>query len=244
MDDETITSLKAAFIRSQVRHLSTPLEPLTDWREQVPEAPEGGGHLSDKVVQDVVTKVNEKIKQHNRMVFSQQSQRHVAEQIETLHWNAVNVELDEAELDTSVLRRDADLTNSSMIEALPEEFDDLLIRSGERPASLDEAQTYNGLRNELLKHSQHRDALKRSLAEYQTLQKLMAPLDDPQTNVQPNLVTRDGELSKELDRTRVLLARVAKRVADVNNTTRSARANVPKQRLTDEQKLAAVLDPT
>lgn len=59
MDDETISSLKAAFIRSQVRHLSIPLEPLTDWREQVPEAPEGGGHLSDKVVQDVVTKGKE-----------------------------------------------------------------------------------------------------------------------------------------------------------------------------------------
>lgn len=54
MDDESITSLKAAFIRSQVRHLSTPLEPLTEWREQVTEAE--GGHLSDKVVQDVVTK--------------------------------------------------------------------------------------------------------------------------------------------------------------------------------------------
>ncbi len=54
MDDQSITSLKAAFIGSQVRHLSTPLEPSTEWRDQATE-PEGG-HLSDKVVQDVVAK--------------------------------------------------------------------------------------------------------------------------------------------------------------------------------------------
>ncbi|KIW16467.1 hypothetical protein PV08_06521 [Exophiala spinifera] len=241
MNDESITSLKAAFLRSQVRHLSTPLAPSTDWREDLPE-PEGG-HLSDKVVQDVVTKVNEKIKQHNRMVFSQQSQRHVAEQIETLHWNIVNAELNEAELHTSVVRRDADLTTSSTIETLPEELDDALIHP-ERPPNADEAETYNSLRSDLLNHSRRRDALKQKLARYRALQKLMAPLDDPQTNIQPNLVTRDGELGTELDRTRVLLARVSGRVADVHNTTRQPTANGMKQSLSNEQKLAALLDPT
>lgn len=177
------------------------------------------------------------------MVFSQQSQRHVAEQIETLHWNMVNVELDEAELDTSVLRRDADLTTSSTIEALPEEFDDVLIHPA-LPVNADEAETYNGLRNELFKHSQHRDALKQKLARYKALQKLMEPLDDPQTNIQPNLVTRDGALSTELDRTRVLLARVTGRVADINDTTRPPTAHILKETLNDEQKLAVLLDPT
>ena len=56
MGDSSITSIKSAFIRSQVRHLSTPLEPSTHWRDHAPEPEEG--HLSDKLIQDIVAKGN------------------------------------------------------------------------------------------------------------------------------------------------------------------------------------------
>jgi hypothetical protein len=49
-------------------------------------------------------------------------------------------------------------------------------------------------------------------AQYEHLQKLLQPLKDPMTKVQPNLITRDGELAKELGRMRVLMARVSSKM--------------------------------
>lgn len=54
MDEESITGTKAAFIRSQVRYLSAPLQPSTTWRDLAPEPAEG--QLSDKAIQDIVSK--------------------------------------------------------------------------------------------------------------------------------------------------------------------------------------------
>jgi hypothetical protein len=81
------------------------------------------------------------------------------------------------------------------------------------------------------------------LAQYKQLETLIEPLKDPQANIQPNLITRDGELVQEIDRMRMLVARVAGRV----NQTRVVQlgdqsATVPS---TDpDQKLEAVLDVT
>lgn len=55
MDDTSITALKSAFIRSQVRHLEAPLEPSTQWRDLIP-TPADEGRLSDKVINDLVAK--------------------------------------------------------------------------------------------------------------------------------------------------------------------------------------------
>ncbi|KAJ9496306.1 hypothetical protein H2202_008264 [Exophiala xenobiotica] len=250
MDDQSITSLKAAFIRSQVRHLSTPLEPSTEWQDRATE-PEGG-HLSDKVVQDVVAKdqnltcclkVNEKIKQHNRMVFSQRSQRHVAEQIETLHWNIINAESNDTELDTVIIRRDAELTDTSTIGNLPEDYDDLALHP-DHETNAKEAEMYTRLRQDLLDLSQARDALKQKMAKYKSLQRLMEPLGNPQVNIQPNLITKDGELSKELERMRVLLARVTGKVSENPNSSEFGTTDAAPQALSDTQKLAALLEPT
>ena len=40
------------------------------------------------------------------------------------------------------------------------------------------------------------------------MKELLSPLEEPKVNVQHNLVTRDGELGKELERMKILLARV------------------------------------
>lgn len=47
------------------------------------------------------------------------------------------------------------------------------------------------------------------------MQTLVKPLKEPLQNVQPNLVSRDGELARELDKMRVLLARVSGKVQKV-----------------------------
>lgn len=47
------------------------------------------------------------------------------------------------------------------------------------------------------------------------LRQLLEPFQDPQEDIQPNLVTKDGELSKELERMKVLLARVGEKMASL-----------------------------
>ena len=50
----TITELKTAFIRSQIRTLSAALEPSEDWRQYgaIPEE----GDIGDKAVEEVLVK--------------------------------------------------------------------------------------------------------------------------------------------------------------------------------------------
>jgi hypothetical protein len=45
------------------------------------------------------------------------------------------------------------------------------------------------------------------------MQRLLGPFKDPQNDIQPNLVTRDGELVQELEKMRMLAARVGGRVS-------------------------------
>jgi hypothetical protein len=50
----TVSELKSAFIRSQVRIFSESLDLPEDWRNYAPETEEGD--LSDKVIEDVLHK--------------------------------------------------------------------------------------------------------------------------------------------------------------------------------------------
>jgi hypothetical protein len=58
-------------------------------------------------------------------------------------------------------------------------------------------------------------ARRQRLAQFKRLQQLLKPFENPQENIQPNIVTRDGELGRELDRMRILMARVAGRVGEL-----------------------------
>ena len=68
----------------------------------------------------------------------------------------------------------------------------------------------------------------------------MEPLKDPQVNLQPNLVTRDGDLGKELDKMRILLARVTGRI----NEAAPPKDGGTKVSETAEQKLDKILQMT
>lgn len=241
MEDLSITGIKANFIRAQVRQLSAPLEPTLQAQDLVDD-PEDG-RFSDKAMQDIVSKVNDKIRQHNRSVYSQQSQRHVAEQIETLHWNQVGHDEDLAELDTVIIRRDANLTEAETVASLPENYADLHINPNHKPEDQD-AQEYRNSRKRLVELSRERDALRQRLAQYKQLQTMLAPLRDPQTNVQSNLVSRDGELSTELDRMRVLLARVTARVSDMGDAPHITAPESTSRPLTKQQLISHLMQTT
>lgn len=188
--------------------------------------------------------VDDKIKHHHRTVFSPQSQRHIAEQIETLYWNKATAEEARAETDTVGIRRDADLTETTTIDGLPEDYAELHLHRGYSVPDED-ASEYQELRGRLLEMSQKRDELKRRVAQYQQLQKALDPLQDPVANIQPNLVSRDGELSQELDRMRVLMARVSAGLADVVGRPVSKDLNQSStESTTNTQKLARLMERT
>lgn len=69
-------------------------------------------------------------------------------------------------------------------------------------------QEYKTLHTALSTHQQRRKALRRKLELYRHLATLLAPYAHAKEDVQPNLVTRGGELEEELDRMRVLCARI------------------------------------
>jgi uncharacterized coiled-coil DUF342 family protein len=236
MDDATITSLKTAFIRTQVRRLETPLE-----TPDLPPSTTTTPPLSAKVQADLVTKVNDKIRQHNRLIFSTQSQRQIAEQIESLHWNLVEADLDRAKVDTLAVRRDAELTEPSTIRGLPETMEELGLHP-DFEAGEDEQNRYTILRAELASLSEEREALRKKLAQYRKLRDLMAPLQQPLEQVQPNLVTRDGELGQELERTKVLLARIAGQVGELRKADAEPVPTSQAAVRTNQEKLARAME--
>lgn len=90
-------------------------------------------------------------------------------------------------------------------------------RPGEAEAQPVEARRYIELQFALSSLSARRAATKARVERLQQMQGLLEPFAE---NVQDNLVTRNGQVEKELERMRVLLVRVAGRVGQLpdNNT--------------------------
>lgn len=71
---------------------------------------------------------------------------------------------------------------------------------------------YQQLRERLIGLDNRRQQRQRRLDQLRQLQHLLEPFQEPQENIQPNLVTRDGELMQELEKMRMLTARVGGRI--------------------------------
>jgi hypothetical protein len=72
---------------------------------------------------------------------------------------------------------------------------------------------------------ERRQVLRRKLEQYRRLKEIIEPLQDPQQNVQPDLVTRDGPLAEELAKTKALGIRVAAGVARRNDRNEGSGAD-------------------
>lgn len=72
---------------------------------------------------------------------------------------------------------------------------------------------YQQLRQKLMDYDQKRQQRQQHLEQLRYLQRLLGPYQDPQKDIQPNLITRDGELVQELEKMRMLVARVGGRLA-------------------------------
>ena len=61
---------------------------------------------------------------------------------------------------------------------------------------------------------EQRETQRHKLAQSKFLQEIIRPFENPQSNIQPNLVTKDGELTKELERLKVLVARMGEKIKE------------------------------
>lgn len=237
-DQISIADHKAVFIRAQVRSLNTPVKTSSAWRDIAPNLDEDHSAFSEKTVQDIVEKVNNKIRSHNRLVFSSQSQRHVAEQIDALFWNEVTAEDFRATFDATWLSQDVDLCEAESIASLPENYADLCSETDSTP-SPEDVDKYDVLRRKLVELSRKRAEQAQKLSAYRHLQQLLVPFEDAQINIQPNLVTKDGELSKEFDRMRMLIARILSRADGIQRS--DPNLDIDNAITTNEEKLAHVI---
>lgn len=101
---------------------------------------------------------------------------------------------------------------------------------------------YQQLHRRLLELDSQRKKQHERLAQYKQLKELLEPFKDPQVNIQPNLVTRDSPLGQEIDRMRMLVAKVTSRIGRAG---RSVELEGTSQSMIDpDAKLSAVLDMT
>ncbi|KAK6223258.1 hypothetical protein LQW54_000375 [Pestalotiopsis sp. IQ-011] len=220
MAPPTILAHKSAFLAAQTLHLSQSLAPSTTWRNAHADNDDdenSGGSIPQRAVDDALFRLNQNLQQHARRVYPPAATRQVAEQIDSLFLLGDGArdgddngdgqhDLDELE----ELREGIDLTTDEAISALPPTWDSL--RPEQAEADPTEAARYEALQDRLRALSAQRAEAKARVERLRQMQALLRPFE---ANVQENLVTRNGEIEKELERMRVLLVRVAGRVGQL-----------------------------
>ncbi|MCJ1472668.1 hypothetical protein MMC13_001317 [Lambiella insularis] len=210
----TIIDLKKSFLQTQVRTLNLPLSPSHGWRDNSPASSQDD--LEEEVVQEVVHKLNTIIRKQNRIIYSAQALRHVAEQIDALYWAAGAPDVHTGELEDGDIARDSDLRDHETILTLPEEWAQEDTEDASGLEQFAESSRYKQLRSRLVALSEKRAAQQAKLAQMRQLRQLLQPFRRPLENIQPNLVTKDGELARELERMKVLMARVRGKIESLN----------------------------
>ncbi|KAI9891543.1 MAG: hypothetical protein M1814_002666 [Vezdaea aestivalis] len=156
--------------------------------------------------------VNQNLRVHNLATYSAQAVRHVAEALDALYW--AESEPDRNEDLGEALERGRDFRIDSHAEALPSEWPEEVYEE-----EVADAERYQELQAQLLDLLERKQEAQRMLGTYRKLGGLLDPFNDPRNTIQPNLVTRNGELAKELERMRILVARVGGRIGTLSSLT-------------------------
>ncbi|KKY31054.1 putative kinetochore protein [Diaporthe ampelina] len=228
----TILTLKQNFITTQTRLLSQPLQPSRAWRRANDE---DEAALSERAVDDALFRLNHTLQQHSRRAYVPQATRQIAEQVDKLYLSAGErrgvddgddgADGDEDE-DDAWRNVGADYADAGVVSSLPPAWE------SERQAAAYplEAERYAELAARLRGLVARRDEAKVRVGRLRRIKALLAPfggidgagagagadeesLFGPSGGVQENLVTRGGEVEKELERMRMLLVRVGDKVA-------------------------------
>ncbi|KAI9730872.1 MAG: hypothetical protein M1834_005590 [Cirrosporium novae-zelandiae] len=235
--DDTVIEIKKKFLKTQIGVLSVPFQITSNWQDAVP-VPEQGD-LPERAVDEALIKAHTIVLRHNNAVYSSQAQRHIAEQIDQLYWNSSNPESSQRYL--HVLSKDADLTDPANIAELPEEWPANNI--GDRNSLENHAQLarYEQLRERLVALNTKRETQQKKLTQLKHLEGLLQPFADPHHNIQPNLATKDSELKAELEKMRMLMARVGGRLNGLNGDSTNESGSYQRQLRSEEDKLAELL---
>ncbi|KAG9235449.1 kinetochore Sim4 complex subunit Fta4 [Amylocarpus encephaloides] len=206
MADTTITHLKTVFLRSQITTLSTPFRPSSTFLDAQTHADDA---LRPRHLDEALTKLNTRLKHHNKTAYGSQAVRHVAGQIDRLYWNAG---------DRGAARgvgaggeewvvRGGDLSRAELIDQLPESWsEEATVGAPEQSAQFAESQ------RKLRELNERRKAAKEKVEAYTAWRGLLEPFADVGEDVQPNVVRKDGEVERELEKMKLLLLRVERAV--------------------------------
>lgn len=139
------------------------------------------------------------------------------------------------------VRACANLNNAGLdksIQGLPESWDDevQLQRAPEK------AKRYQELQSRLIELGLRRKQALEKVERYKALKELLKPFEEPKNTIQPNLVTKDGELGKELDKMRILMARVSRRIQGLGDISGAREDEMDLDGPDEEQKLQGILD--
>ena len=121
-------------------------------------------------------------------------------------------------------------------------FDSTIAFFSLSPRELTTAYRYQQLRDRLVELDDRRQQRRRRLDQLRQLQRLLEPFSKPQRSIQPNLITRDGELAQELEKMRMLVARVGGRIGQKKQSGNQSEAEIPSYPVWSDQKLAALFD--
>ncbi|KAJ0295422.1 hypothetical protein COL516b_012574 [Colletotrichum fioriniae] len=186
----TVIAQKQSFLATQARLLSQPLQPSHAWLI-ANEAAESS--IPDPVVEHVAARLNTTLLQHSRRAYSHQASRHVAEQIDVLYLSQLSAAQNDSSegLSLSLDLSERDATTFPM-----------------------EVKRYVELAGRLKELVEQRQQARARVERLRRMKALLDPFrtEDAGAGVQENLVTRDGEIEKEMEKMRVLLARVGGRV--------------------------------
>ncbi|KAI1850318.1 hypothetical protein JX266_004176 [Neoarthrinium moseri] len=243
MAPPTILAHKSTFLAAQTLQLSRGLAPSHAWRA-ANEAAEDG--IPSRAVEDALYRLNNALQQHVKRVYPLQATRHVAEQIDSLFLDGGGRDGDDDDEDglegEESLREGIDLATDHAIASLPPTWD--AHAPGEAEAQPPEAHRYAELQSSLTSLSARRAEITARVERLRHMRALLDPFQE--NNVQENLVTRNGEVEKELERMRFLLVRVAGRIGQLPDPARDAETDddVPMEDLDEleKKKVDALLD--
>ncbi|QSL64325.1 hypothetical protein MERGE_001625 [Pneumocystis wakefieldiae] len=177
---------KKAFIESQIRLLSRPLEPPPNWRENA-KLDEDGNELSETAVAHAIYCLNMLLRKQYRIIFSSQAIRHVSEQIDRLYHSPLEISLVEPV--------QCDFQSLENIEKLPAVWPSDDEKGSEK---------YTNLRARLISLAAALDHLRQKHSFYESIESSLKQLGQ-----QTDLSSR---LSLELERTKKLTAKIRQKL--------------------------------
>ncbi|CAG9951751.1 unnamed protein product [Clonostachys rosea f. rosea IK726] len=220
----TITQLKERFISRQIHLLSSPVDVSTTFRTANNRADKP---LEPRLLEAAVAYVDNTVQEHCRRIFVPQATRAVSEQINDSYTKEAERKLQREQDDEDGVGKELDLSDPEVIESLPSTW------SSEKEANKQpaEAKRYSDGVQSLTDLNAQRKEVKLRVERLRRLKALIAPLrtQDGGAGVQENLATRNGALEKELERTRMLLLRVAGRVERLSDSGEGPGREVQKE---------------